>query len=661
MVDKGIGRALMLTSIVVFLSKLLLGQTANPNNPNDFQYIFLAGGVQHSVALRCNGTVVTWGDNAFGQLGNNNAPLDSDIPVTVKSENGTDSIINVIAVAAGGNHTLALSYDGTVWAWGSNSDGQLGDGTAATQRNYPRKVVGLTGIDTLTDIIAIAAGGNHSLAIRSNGSVVSWGLNNSGQLGDSSKTSRNFPVITFGLDSGTIAIDLAAGDCHSLVLQNDGRLKSCGCDNAGQLGDNGNSSQSGVQSLISVNINQSGTIPLKGIVGIAAGQVHSLAIDSNGTAWSWGSQSNGTSAHELGRECKTPDCKFAGQIPGISNAAALVAGFNISFALLADSTMMVWGDNSRGELGLGDNNFRDVPTLNGSFGEKIVALSGGGAHGIALMESDSLKSWGWNSSGQLGDGNGPTNSNIPVIVQDFLVGIVTASAGPDQYYCSGDSVQIGGESPGDYLNYRYEWFPKVGLTSPVTTRPDTLSDPWSKLETKSTVTVPYVLRKSYRLNTVEACIISDTVLITVYSGTKADFTSSLPPGCVNKPVFFYNSGTSALGVQYRWTFGAGANIDTSSLENSPAVVYSFSGTKHVKLKVFDPFCGTSDSVMKLIPINDTPSVVYSHIIVLCAGSSVDFNNSSSMGTGITYSWDFGSGSTPSTLLFIQHRVQRLSP
>ncbi|HAW53019.1 MAG TPA: hypothetical protein DCX54_11930, partial [Flavobacteriales bacterium] len=251
----------LLISVVQF--NTLDAQTANPNNPNDFQYVFLAGGVQHSVALRCNGTVLTWGDNGFGQLGNNDAPNDSDVPVTVKSETGTDSLINIIAVAAGGNHVLALSYDGTVWAWGDNTNGQLGDGSVAGQRNFPVKVVGINGVDTLRDVVGIAAGGNHSLAIRSDGSVVSWGLNNSGQLGDSTKTNRNYPVATFGLDNGARAIDLAAGDCHSLVLQDDGRLKSCGCDNAGQLGDNGNSSQSGVQTLITVNVNQSGTIPLE--------------------------------------------------------------------------------------------------------------------------------------------------------------------------------------------------------------------------------------------------------------------------------------------------------------------------------------------------------------------------------------------------------------
>ena len=263
MKGRSFGRILLITTAFFLFSLPSFGQTANPNNPNDFQYVFLAGGVQHSVALRCNGTVVTWGDNGFGQLGNNNAPADSDVPVTVVSENGTDSLINVIAVAAGGNHVIALSFDGTVWAWGSNSVGQLGDGTAVAQRNFPRKVVGIGGVDSLTDIIAIAAGGNHSLAIRSDGSVVSWGLNNSGQLGDSTKTTRNYPVVTYGLDPGTKAIDLAAGDCHSLVLQDDGRLKSCGCDNAGQLGDNGNSSQSGVQSLISVNIIKAEPSPLR--------------------------------------------------------------------------------------------------------------------------------------------------------------------------------------------------------------------------------------------------------------------------------------------------------------------------------------------------------------------------------------------------------------
>ena len=137
-----IGLVLLIVAIISTVS-YSKAQTANPNNPNDFQYVFLAGGVQHSVALRCNGTVVTWGDNEFGQLGDNNATNDSDVPVTVVSETGTDSLINIIAVAAGGRHTLALIYDGTLWAWGDNGNGQLGIGSAVLQRNIPTKVVGI--------------------------------------------------------------------------------------------------------------------------------------------------------------------------------------------------------------------------------------------------------------------------------------------------------------------------------------------------------------------------------------------------------------------------------------------------------------------------------------------------------------------------------------
>jgi Regulator of chromosome condensation (RCC1) repeat len=135
--------------------------------------IAVAGGTSHSLALRTNGIVLAWGSDSQGQLGDG-APNDggtSNVPVSVSG------LTNVVAIAAGGQHSLALKRDGTVWAWGNDGSRQLGNGAPndGASSNVPVQVVGVGGSGSLASIIAIAAGGSHSLALRSNGTVVSWG------------------------------------------------------------------------------------------------------------------------------------------------------------------------------------------------------------------------------------------------------------------------------------------------------------------------------------------------------------------------------------------------------------------------------------------------------------------------------------------------------
>ncbi|PCH96757.1 MAG: hypothetical protein COB85_03275 [Bacteroidetes bacterium] len=640
------------TLIIIILGLVALpsstfSQSANPNDPNDFQYIFVEGGVAHTVALRCNGTVATWGLNSSGQLGINST-TSSDVPITVVSPGGSDSLINIIAVAAGDNHTLALRSDGTVWAWGDNGSGQVGDGTGTSQRNLPVKVVNIGGSDSLTDIVAIAAGGDHSLAIKSNGTAVAWGDNSSGQLGDGSKTDRNAPVFITGIDAGQVAIAVSGGSCVTMLLQGNGRVKTCGCDDAGQLGDDGSSSLAGATSLVYVSKQQSTVDPLDSIIGISAGRLHCLAVDSGGTVWSWGSQSLGSDGFELGRSCGTPQCKFAGTVSTITTAIALATGDNSSFALLSDSSIMAWGDNDQGELGLGDFSDRSAPIANSLIASRVTAVSAGGPHTIVLLETDSIQTWGDNGQGQLGTGTSPTDNNNPATVTGYSMGAIFADAGPDTAYCSGDSVQIGGESPGDYAEFIYSWTPTTGLTANGSTQPDTLSDPYSKLTVSSTITIEYILTKSYRINTIPACINTDTAIVTVNAGTVADFETSVPPGCINKPVNFYNTGTSGGGRSFLWDFGADATPATDTTEFPPAVVYSSAGAKVISLAVVDPLCGSGDVITKIITINDNPTISFTSTAPACMGESVGFTNTGTTGIGVSYLWDFGAGASPAT-------------
>jgi hypothetical protein len=167
----------------------------------------IAGGYFHSVALKSDGTVWTWGYNSSGELGNGTT-VNSSIPVQVSGLTG------VTAIAAGrgelGDHSLALKSDGTVWAWGNNDWGQLGDGLDfGHNSSVPVQVSGLTGVT------AIAAGGHHSMALKSDATAWAWGENEFGQLGDGSATERDTPVQVSSL-TGVIAI--AGADNHSLAL-----------------------------------------------------------------------------------------------------------------------------------------------------------------------------------------------------------------------------------------------------------------------------------------------------------------------------------------------------------------------------------------------------------------------------------------------------------
>jgi RHS repeat-associated protein len=226
----------------------------------------VAGGF-HSVALKSDGTVWTMGSNQYGQLGIGGT-TNSLVPVQVGGLSG------ITAIAAGDQHTLALKSDGTVWAWGYNAYGQLGNGTT-TNSSTPVEVSGLT------NVVAIACGAYHSLALKADGTVWTWGDDSAGQLGNGSTRNSSTPVQVSGL---TNVVQIANGDKYfGEALKSDGTVWTWGDNSNGELG-NGNHTASSVPIKVS---------SLSGITEVSGGYRHSVVLKSDGTVWTWGENSQG--------------------------------------------------------------------------------------------------------------------------------------------------------------------------------------------------------------------------------------------------------------------------------------------------------------------------------------------------------------------------------
>ncbi|GEA15427.1 hypothetical protein E308F_16710 [Moorella sp. E308F] len=346
----------------------------------------VAGGMYHSLALMSDGTVWAWGYNYSGELGNGMFTRLSKFPVQVAN------LTDVVAVTAGGYHSLALKSDRTVWAWGSNIYGQLGDGTWA-DRYTPVQVA------DLFDVVAVAAGDHHSLALKSDGTVWAWGDNEFGQLGDGTITNRNTPVQVANL---TDVVAVAASGGHSLALKSDGTVWAWGHNYTGQLGDGTTNSHTTPVQVAN----------LSGVVAVAAGANHSLALKSDGTVWAWGDNFYGQLGDGTTNRHTTPI-----QVKNLSGVVAIMAGAEYSFALKSDGIVWAWGANYTGQLGDGTTTDRYTPVQVANLTD-VVAVAGGGYHSLALKADGTVWTWGYNGYGELGDGT-TTDRYTPVQVSEF--------------------------------------------------------------------------------------------------------------------------------------------------------------------------------------------------------------------------------------------------
>ncbi|SDD10267.1 RCC1 domain-containing protein [Niabella drilacis] len=361
----------------LLLLALLLFLATNKGIAQCDGFVGISAGYSHTLGIKADGTLWAWGVNFSGQLGDGTS-TNRNTPAQIGS--GTWK-----SIAAGGDHSLGIKADGTLWAWGANYSRQLGDGSN-TNRNAPVQI----GSGTWR---AVAAGVSHSLGIKADGTLWAWGGNGNGQLGDGSNTDRSVPV-QIGFDTWKA---VAAGAYHSLGIKADGALWTWGGNGWGELGDGSYTARN---------------TPLR-IGGdswkaIDAGYLFSIAIKADGTLWTWGDNGQG----KLGDGGSNIKRNTPGQI-GIATWDAIAAGREYSMGIRSDGTLWAWGDNDFGELGNGTNTDRNTPAQIGSDTWKVITA--GYHHSLGIKADGALWAWGVNGLGELGNGTNTTR-NTPGLV-----------------------------------------------------------------------------------------------------------------------------------------------------------------------------------------------------------------------------------------------------
>lgn len=381
----------------------------------------------HAVALKTDGSVWTWGYNIDGRLGDGTTQQRT-LPLQVAT--------GFVAVAASSSFSGAIKADQTLWLWGNNDTGQL-QGLPTRYVTPKRMPMDFVSIESSKDT-AFGEFHSQSFGIRQDGSLWAWGDNRFGQLGDGTTTSRPSPV-----QVGTGFVQVAAGGHHTLGVKSDGSLWAWGENTQGELG-KGNLTASlipvrigegytmvGARTWGSVALKRDGTVwtwgnsfggllgdgvsttnrltpgivsGLTGVTAIVAVGFKTLALKSDGTVWAWGLNSFGV----LG-DGTTTDRSTPGRVVGLTQVTAIAASSVTSLALKAGGGLWTWGSSSFGTLGDGTTQIALVPK---QIGTGFVSIGAGRQHVLALKSDGTVRSWGWNQYGQLGDG-GLSNLSIP--------------------------------------------------------------------------------------------------------------------------------------------------------------------------------------------------------------------------------------------------------
>ena len=339
----------------------------------------ISAGNSHTTSVTNDGTVWVWGGGSIGQLGDGSSGIGTHAvaPVPVPDLTGVQKAED------GNGFVYALKSDGTVWGWGINNVGQLGDGTSI-DRLRPVQVSGLTNVSGIT------SGDFYGAAVKTDGTVWIWG--GVGPITGVFDGPQRTPIQVTGIQNVTA---IAAGTSHLLMLKNDKTLWAIGVNASGQLGDGSTTPRTTPVQVAN----------LSNVAQIAAGDDFSMARKEDGTIWAWGLNFHGV----LGPGGGNPDLSAHPnpiQVTGLpANTTEIATGRNFCFAVAGDGTVWSWGNNSHFQLGQGTQiGQNSIPKQIQNFGG-VAAVAGGNNHGVALKTDGSVWTWGSNHEGALGVGN----------------------------------------------------------------------------------------------------------------------------------------------------------------------------------------------------------------------------------------------------------------
>ena len=303
-----------------------------------------------------------------------------------------------IQIESGENFIVAIKNDGTLWAWGRNNVGQLGDGTTV-DKNVP------TQIGNSNDWDRISTGTSHTIAIKNNGTIWGWGSNGNYRIGVNIPYYIETPT---QIGTATSWDNVSAGDKHTLAVKTDGTLWAWGRNYDSQLGNGTSTGEVQTPTQIGTATNWS---------AVAAGLDNSFATRDNNTLWGWGAAGGVGDGTNTVRN--TPV-----QIGTATNWAQPFANVS-AMAIKTDGTLWAWGNNGYGQLGIGSNTDKFSPIQVGT-ATNWRNVSMGFGHTLAVNTSNTLYGWGWNNNGQLGNGT-TTNTNSPIVISQNILKIAAGT------------------------------------------------------------------------------------------------------------------------------------------------------------------------------------------------------------------------------------------